>query len=53
MLQYKIPAAVVESVDVLSQLLTTVTTGVAGAVFGAAVPLPAALVQPFTMVVTV
>ena len=38
------PVAV--SVDVPSQLLTTVTPGAAGAVLGAAVPDPAALVQP-------
>ena len=39
---------VVESVEVPSQLSTTVTTGVAGVVLGAAVPLPDKLVQPFT-----
>ena len=37
----------------LPQLLTTVTTGVAGAAFGAAVPDPAALIQPLTVLVTV
>ena len=36
----------------LPQLFTTVTTG-AGVVTGAATPLPAALVQPFTVCVTV
>ena len=52
-LHNKPPADVVESVDVPSQLLTTVTTGVAGVVFGDATPEPAALVQPFTACVTV
>ena len=37
----------------LPQLLVTVTTGADGTVFGAAVPLPAALIQPFTVCVTV
>src|SRR5262249_28454360 len=46
-----IPVAV--SVDVPSQLSTTVTPGCAGAVFGAAVPLPAVDVHPFTVCVTV
>lgn len=36
----------------LPQLFTTVITGVAGLVFGAAIPEPAALVQPFTVCVT-
>ena len=53
MLHNNVPVAAVESVEVLLQLFTTVTTGVAGATFGAAVPLPARLVQPFTVVVTV
>ena len=52
-LHNRVPAAVVDKVDVPLQLLTTVTTGVAGTAFGAAVPLPARLVQPFTVVVTV
>ena len=52
-LHSSVPAAAVDKVDVLLQLSTTVTTGAAGVVFGAAVPLPAALVQPFTVVVTV
>ena len=52
-LQSKVPVAAVESVEVPSQLSTTVTTGVAGVVLGAAVPLPGKLVQPFTVVVTV
>ena len=47
------PVAVVDNVDVPSQLSTTVTTGVDGVVFGAAIPEPAALVQPFTVCVTV
>ena len=47
------PVASVESVDVPLQLSTTVTTGAAGLVLGAAVSLPASLVQPFTVVVTV
>ena len=37
----------------LPQLLTTVTTGVAGVATGAAVPEPAALVQPLRVLVTV
>lgn len=45
------PTAVVESVDD-SQLFSTVTTGVAGTVLGAAVPLPGELVHPSTVVVT-
>jgi hypothetical protein len=52
-LHNRLPVARVESVDVSSQLFTTVTTGVDGVVFGAAVPLPAVLVQPLTVVVTV
>ena len=48
----KVPAALVDSVEVPLQLFTTVTTGVAGVVFGAAMPVPAALVQPFTVCVT-
>jgi putative N-acetylmannosamine-6-phosphate epimerase len=47
------PEAVVDNVDVPSQLFTTFTVGVDGIVFGAAVPEPCALVQPFTVVVTV
>ena len=47
------PDAVVDSVDVPLQLFTTVTTGVVGVVFGAAMPEPAALVHPFTVCVTV
>ena len=52
LLHTKLPAVVVHSVE-LPQLLTTVTTGVAGTGFGAAVPLPAALVQPLTVIVTI
>ena len=46
------PAALVDSVE-LPQLLTTDTTGVAGIALGADTPLPAALVHPLTVVVTV
>ena len=53
MLHNNDPEAVVDNVDVPSQLFTTFTVGVAGVVFGAAVPEPSALVQPFTVVVTV
>ena len=53
MLHNKVPAAVVESVDVPLQLFTTVTTGIAGIALGAAIPLPGKLVHPFTEVVTV
>ena len=52
LLHNKDPVAVVESVE-LPQLFTTVTTGVAGVVLGAAILLPGALVHPFTVVVTV
>ena len=52
LLHSKVPDAVVERVE-LPQLFTTVTDGADGIDFGAATPLPAALVQPFTMVVTV
>ena len=37
----------------LSQLLTTPTAGAAGIVFCAAIPLPGALLHPFTVCVTV
>ncbi len=47
------PPSVTDNVAVPLQLFTTVTTGVAGVIFGAAVPVPAALVQPFIVVVTV
>ena len=45
--------AVVDKVDVPLQLSTTVTLGANGVVLGAAVPLPAGLVHPFTVAVTV
>ena len=41
------------SVEVPSQLSTTVTVGATGVVFGAAMPEPAKLVHPFTVWVTV
>ena len=46
------PVAFVESVE-LPQLFATVTTGVAGVDFGAAIPLPGALVQPSSVLLTV
>ena len=52
-LHHKLPDAVVDKVEVPLQLFTTVTTGVVSPTLGAAVPLPAALVQPFSVVVTV
>ncbi len=52
-LHNKEPVAVADNVDVPLQLSTTVTTGIEGVVFGSALPVPAALVQPFTVVVTV
>jgi hypothetical protein len=52
-LHNNVPDAVVDNVDVLSQLFTTFTEGVAGVVFGAATPDPAELVQPSTVCVTV
>ena len=51
-LHNKVPGAVVDKVED-PQLSTTVTTGVAGVTFGAAVPLPDKLVHPFSVVVTV
>ena len=42
----------IDSVE-LPQLFTTVTTGAAGMVFGAATPEPAALLHPFTFCLTV
>ena len=51
-LHSSVPAAVVDKVDD-PQLSDTVTEGVAGAVLGAAVPLPDELVQPLTVWVTV
>ena len=52
MLHNKVPAASVESVE-LPQLFTTVITGAAGPEFGADIPMPAALVQPSMVVLTV
>ena len=52
-LHSKLPPAFVDRVEVPLQLFTTVTTGVAGVVLGAAVPDPGKLVQPPTVVVTV
>ena len=52
-LHNKVPVAAVDKVDVPLQLFIIVTTGAVGVVFGAAVPLPGKLVQPFTVVVTV
>jgi hypothetical protein len=52
LLHNKLPVAVVES-TLLPQLFTTVTIGVAGALVGAATPVPAALVQPFSVAVTI
>ena len=51
-LHNNVPEADVESVE-LPQLLVTITDGAEGVVFGAAVPDPAALVQPSTVCVTV
>ena len=47
-----VPPAGIDKIE-LPQLFTTVTTGVAVTVFGAATPDPAALVQPFTVWFTV
>ena len=47
-----VPAAVVDNTE-LPQLFTTFTIGVDGDSLGAAVPEPAALVEPFTVCVTV
>ena len=52
-LQRRLPTAVVDSVEVPLQLFTTVTTGVKIVALGDAVPLPAKLVQPSTVAVTV
>ena len=53
LLHNRLPAALVDSMEVPLQLSCTETSGTAGVVFGLAVPLPASLVQPFTVVVTV
>jgi hypothetical protein len=50
-LHNKEPPALVAN-TLLPQLLLTVTTGAAGAAVGVAMPDPAALVQPFTVWVT-
>jgi hypothetical protein len=47
-----VPPVGIDKVE-LPQLLTTVTTGVAVIAFGAAVPEPAALVHPLSVLVTV
>ena len=47
-LHNKVPVAVVDKVE-LPQLSATVTTGAGGIAFGAAIPEPAALVQPLTV----
>ena len=49
MLHNNVPDAVVDNVDVPLQLFTTLTEGVAGVDFGAAVPDPAELEQPSTV----
>ena len=53
MLHNNVPDAEVDNVEVPLQLFTTFTEGAVGVVFGAAVPDPAALVQPSTVCVTV
>ncbi len=52
LLHNNVPVAVVESVE-LPQLLATVTTGATGITLGADAPLPAVLVHPLTVAVTV
>ena len=47
-----VPPAGIDRVDA-PQVLATVTTGVAGVAIGAATPEPAALIQPFTVRLTV
>ena len=47
-----LPTALVDKVEVPLQLSVTVTTGADGVVLGEAVPVPVALVQPFTVTVT-
>ena len=47
-----VPPVGIDKVE-LPQLFTTVTAGVAGVATGAAMPEPDALVQPFTVCVTV
>ncbi len=48
-----VPVAVVDNVDVPSQLFTTVISGAGGVTFGAAIAEPGKLVQPFTVCITV
>ena len=48
-LHNNVPDAVVDKVDVPSQLFTTFTDGAVGVDFGAAVPDPAELEQPSTV----
>jgi putative N-acetylmannosamine-6-phosphate epimerase len=48
-LHNKLPEVVADNVEVPLQLLVTFTVGANGVVFGAAVPDPAALVQPSTV----
>ena len=52
-LQTKLPVALVNKVEVPLQLSVTLTDGAVGVAFGDAVPEPAALVHPLTVVVTV
>ena len=53
-LLHKIEPLAFETVNVdVPQLFKTLTAGVAGIAFGADTPEPAALVQPFTVCVTV
>ncbi len=52
MLHNRLPAAEVES-TVFPQLFTTVTVGTEGVAIGEAVPLPGALLHPFSVAVTV
>jgi hypothetical protein len=52
-LHNNVPEVVAESVEVPLQLFTTFTDGADGVIFGAAVPDPAALVQPSRVCVTV
>ena len=51
-LHNKLPVAVVDNFEE-PQLFSTVTTGADGMAFGAAMPEPAALVQPLTVRLTV
>ncbi len=53
LLHNNVPDAVVDSVDVPSQLFTTVISGAGGVTFGPAIAEPGRLVQPFTVCVTV